>query len=186
MRIAIDTETKRLLTWGSAPISSLQATRHDRFPVELRFLAAGSYAELPAEAEGRLSVKRPGDFAGPTLAAATSWVKSGVGARSIYAFDLGLGTAEIATLFSEEPASIDLVLEIQWTIGSQRLTATPVPLVLANDYIRESDGTPAAALDLQASRAEAISGTTNTKWMSPLRTSEAIYARSIALSLALS
>lgn len=185
MRIAIDTETRLPLTWAGATLAAVQATRHDRFPVELRFLSAGAYVELPPTAAGRLALKRPGDYAGDTLAAALTWAKSGNGPRAIYTFDLTLDTLEIAAAFEAEPASVSLVLEIQWTIGNHRLTSSPLPLTLANDYIRETDGLPVPAIDLRATEAEARSGTNNTTYMTPLRVAQAIDSRGLALTLAL-
>jgi hypothetical protein len=185
MRIGIDLDTQGSLTWAATPLEALQATRHDRFAVEVRFFSNGAYAELPAGASGRLSIKQRGDYAGPTLASATSWGKSGTGARAIYTFDLSLDTQEIEALFTEEPASIALALEIQWATATSRLTAAPVPLTLSNDYIRESDGIPAPALDLRATLAAARAGSSNALWMTPLRTAQVVDHRAAALALAL-
>ena len=183
MKIAIDTETRAVLTWRGEALLSLPMTRGDRFPVEVKFISSGKFVELASGAAGRLMLKRPGAYASAPAAAAASWVKSGAAASCVYTFDLGLNTQELTALLTG--ASVDLVLEIEWGYGNIVQSTVPVSVAVARDYIQGTEGTPAAALDLQATQAQARSGTDNTTWMSPLRTAQAIDSRGVALALAL-
>ena len=179
MRIAIQKDTRQVVSWANEAIDSLSATRRDKFPVEVRFIEGAGYAALPAGAAGRLTLKLPGDYAGTPRVVTTAWAISGTGRNTIYTFPVDLNTQELATLFAQEPASISLVLEIEWVYNQGgltgiRQTSVPVPVLVANDYIRENDGLPVAALDLKATQAEAEAGVSNEKWMTPLRTAQAI------------
>jgi hypothetical protein len=194
MRIAIQKDTRQVVSWANEAIASLSFTRRDKFPVEVRFIEGAGYATLPAGATGRLALKLPGDYAGAARVVSPAWVISGTGRNTTYTFLVDLNTQEVATLFSQEPASISLALEIEWVysqggLTGVRQTSVPVPVIVANDYIRDTDGTPAAAIDLKATQAEAEAGISNEKWMTPLRTRQAIDSqatpRSIAMTLAL-
>lgn len=182
MQIAIDLSTRSVLTWTGEPITALSMTCRDRFPVDLRFISNGRFVELPEGAAGKLSMKVPGAWAGSPRAIGESWVKSGVTKSVIYRFFLRLDTVELLALFSDEPGSVSLAMEIEWVYDTPsspvtvRQTSKPVPVVVSNDYIRETDGLPVTALDLKATKAEAEAGESNVKWMTPLRTKQAIEA----------
>lgn len=182
MRIAINTGTRQVVTWANEPVTALDFTRGDIFPVEIRFIEGAGFIPLPAGATGRILLKPPGAFAGAPVAAALSWVATGSARTATYTFTLSLDTAPVAALFAEEPASCPLALEIEWQHSGTRQTTIPVPVTLANEYIRQTEGTPPAVPDLKATQAEAEAGTSNEKWMSPLRTKQAISAQTAPLS----
>jgi hypothetical protein len=179
MQIAIDLSTRSVLSWTGEPITALSMTCRDRFPVDLRFISGGRFVELPEDAAGKLSMKVPEVFAGLVRATAESWVKSVVARVVTYQFFLRLDTVELLELFLSEPESVNLAMEVEWSYGADptvRQTSTPVPVVVLNDYIRETDGVPVNALDLKATKEEAEAGADNDKWMTPLRTAQAIQA----------
>lgn len=209
MRIAIDTDTRQVRSllwdaaaaWDSDHLARATFARRDRFPVEVRFVSSAqagrpgafmsrfgwlAFTDLPEGATGRLYLKPPGNFASSPLATAAGWIKTLEQGNATYTFFLNLDTLEMAAAFSEEPASLRFALEFEWAYllgGSEvRLTSVPLPVSIANDYIRDEDGTPAAALDLKATQAEAEAGADNETWMTPLRTRQAIMACGIEIS----
>ena len=176
MRIAIDVDSRNVLTWAGVAIEALDATCRDRFPVNVKFISNGRYVELPSDAVGTLSLKVPGAWAGNVIASGGAWVKTGAEKTAVYSFFLRLDTVELAALFAAEPDSVALAIEIEWSYGSPmvRSTSRPLPVTVANDYIRETDGLPVLALDLKATQTEAEDGVANDKWMTPLRVAQVI------------
>lgn len=186
MRIAINLDTRQVVSWANEPVESLAMTRSDRFPVEVRFIQGAGYVSLPAGAAGKLFLKPAGQYAAPAVAAASQWSATGIGGRNaLYTFDLNLDTIQVAALFAQEPATVATALEIEWAYGNVRQTSAPVSVALANEYIRATEGTPAEALDLRATHAQARAGADNSTWMTPLTTAQAIDSRGVALAIAL-
>jgi hypothetical protein len=144
MRIAIDTDSRKVLTWQGVALESIDVVRRDRFPLEVKMIFGASAKELPADATGAFAIKVPGMFASGAIASASAWAKTGTGSSAIYTFDVNLNTSGMATLFTGEPASVNLVLEVAWTYTGVRLTSVPLPVVVANDYIRGDEGSPVA------------------------------------------
>ena len=175
MRIAIDLDSRKVLTWTGVDVEVLAMTCRDRFPVDVKFISSGRYVDLPSEALGALSLKVPGAWSGVVRAAGGQWVKVGVGKDAVYGFFLRLDTVELLELFAGEPDSVNLALELEWSYGtpSVRNTSFPVPVVVSNDYIRENDGLPVEAMDRRATQEEAEQGLSNDKWMTPLRVAQA-------------
>ena len=174
MKIAIDTETRAVLTWRGEALLSLPMTRGDRFPVELRFISGGKFSSLPEGASGKLMLKRAGAYAADPLAASLGWVKSGAAANTIYTFSLNLNTVQINSALTGN--TLELALEVEWSHGDTIQSSLPVSVVVARDYIQGSEGIPEEAIDLRATEADAIAGTNNEKWVSPLRAWDAIRA----------
>ena len=89
---------------------------------------------------------------------------------------LDLFTEPVEAAFSSNPATVSALLEIRWGApGTAHRTAT-LQVELQNAVITGDEGTPAAIPDGKATQAEATTGTDNTKWMTPLRTAQAIQA----------
>lgn len=140
MRLAINADTRKVVTWAGEAIAGLSMTRRDVFPVELKFIQGVGYLELPEGATGQLALKQVGQWSGVILASGGDWVKTGEGREAVYTFLLSLDTPELNALFSQEPDSAALALEVTWSypLGSlqARKTATAVPVTVSNDYIR--------------------------------------------------
>ena len=66
MKIAINSDTRKVLSWGGELISGLSMTRRDVFPVELKFIQGAGYVDLPDGSTGQLALK--GELAAVTLA----------------------------------------------------------------------------------------------------------------------
>lgn len=177
MQIAIDLSTRTVMTWTGVAISSLAMTCRDRFLVDVRFISNGKFVELPEGAEGKLGLKTPKAWAGQARAYSLSWEKT-IAKPVVYRLFLRLDTAELIELFAGEPESVDLEMELEWTysLGSTpiRQTSKPVPVIISNDYIRETDGLPVLAIDLKATEEDSTIGLSNDRWMTPLRTNQAV------------
>ena len=155
-------------------LSSLRYRKSDRIQWPLRFLQDESFVELPAESSLSVAVKRTRG-SGSYLALATSPAKTGTGSSAIYTFDLNLNTEQVAYELSDKD-SVECVLEVEIVTPSQRLTSQSVPLVIERDIIADNAPPPVALPDLKATQQEAEAGSDNQKWMTPLRTAQAIAA----------
>jgi hypothetical protein len=181
MRIYIDLDTRRILISPTRPATRLEFKRRDNDAFEVQFLRAGAVQELPAGTTARVGLKATNDFAGDFLATDTL-EKSGTGSETIYSGDFNLNTTALEELFPDEPASITAMLEVEWTTGTQVGSSLTLPVTIHNDVIRGDEGEPAElplfytseTPDFLATQSEAETGTNNTKWMSPLRTAQAI------------
>ena len=186
MQLAVNLDSRAIVSWGGVPLESLSMTRNDRVAIELKFVRGGGFVALPPGSRVSVGVKRPGFYSETARAIGASGSPVGAGRRAFYPVDLILNTVEMNALFVSEPASVDMVLEIeiraldQPSPASRYLkTAIPVPLVVLNEYLRDSEVSPipvASVIDLKATKAEAEEGVSNEKWMTPLRTREAILA----------
>ncbi len=180
MRFAINLDARRVVTWAGEEVTDFSITRGDSFWARIRFIEGGGYVELPAAAIARIAFKRRGVFSSEILAGQVNWSKEGSGSKAIYSMALNFDTIPINALFSTEPATLDLVMEFEWSYVSDnvfiRQTAAPVDVALVNDYARNTDGMPVEALNMKASQQEAEVGVDDTKWMTPLRTKQAIDA----------
>jgi hypothetical protein len=183
MRIYLDLDTRRILTTAIRPATRLEFKRRDNDAFEVQFLRAGAVQELPAGATARVGLKATDDFAGEFLATDTL-TQSGTGADTVYSGEFNLNTTAIEALFGDEPPSIPAMLEVEWTTGTLVGSSLTLPVLVYNDVIRGNEGAPATlplfytseTPDFLATQAQAEAGQNNTKWMSPLRTAQAIAA----------
>jgi hypothetical protein len=183
MRIYLDLDARRFFSTITRSLSRLEFKRRDNDAFEVQFLRAGIVQELPAGTVARVGLKATEDYAGDFLATDTL-SKSGTGTDTVYKGDFNLNTAPLEGLFASEPDSITAMLELQWMSGTQVGSSLTLPVTIFNDVIRGDEGAPAnlplfytsETSDFLATQAEAEAGSDNTKWMSPLRTAQAITA----------
>lgn len=183
MRIYLDLDTRRILTTATRPATRLEFKRRDNDAFEVQFLRSAVVQELPVGTTARVGLKATDDFAGEFLATDTL-AQSGSGSATVYSGEFNLNTTSLESLFAAEPASLTAMLEVQWQSGTQVGSSLTLPVTIFNDVIRGDEGDPATlplfytstTSDFLATQAEAEAGTDNTKWMSPLRTTEAIAA----------
>ena len=162
------------MDWSGAPITtSLPAKRRDRFPVELRFMQNGSVVSKPTGAVGVLALKDSIAY-GTAFVASAEWSAAGYGSNSTYIFDLNLNTEPLEELFDGEPNSKDLSAEVSVSQGSYVISSQTFGITVSNDVVRGDEESPVGVPDGKATQAEAEAGTSNEKWMTPLRTAQAI------------
>lgn len=129
--------------------------------------------EHHATLEGVLAIKKNLLFDGPVLARSGEWISISNG----YQFSFNLNTTEIEEAFDGEPESVDGMIELTWSSGGTVTSSFTLPAKIWNDVIRGDDGIPTpSANDMRATKAEAEAGESHMRWMTPLRTREAIEA----------
>jgi len=144
MRLFLDLDTRSFIESVQFPrvISSLALKRRDRLPVDVKFLRAGTVVELGEGSTGKLGLKADKDFNGPFAASDLEWTKNGTGDSAFYRFDLNLNTVQIDALFAgvPTPASVALMLEIEWAEGNLRTSSNTLSVTLENDIVRGDEG----------------------------------------------
>lgn len=183
MRIAVDLDSGAVTTWeGQALTAPLTAKRRDRFPVHVRYVRSGVVVERPSGATGQLGLKTAGVFTGGYAAYAASWTVGGYGTTRTYTFDLNLNTTALNALFANDPATISLNAEVVCTDLEGIRSSASFLITVANDVVRGDEAAPETNTDLKATQAQAETGTDNNTWMTPLRTAQAITARSVTIA----
>ena len=122
-------------------VTTLFFTRRDVVPVQVQFVRAGAVVELAAGATGQMGIKKT--FAGAFLANDTAWTKTGTGATTVYQFDLNLNTTGLnAEFVTDTEASIDALVEIEWSENSTTSSTLPTSATIYNDVIRGGEAAP--------------------------------------------
>jgi hypothetical protein len=146
VRLYLDLDSRAFLESPQfpRPLSSLVLKRRDLLPMDVSFLRGGIATELTESATGRLGLKADKDFNGPFVASDLEWVKSGAGETASYRFNLNLNTLQIDALFAgvPTPASVALMLEIEWIEGALRTSSSTLQVTLENDVVRGDEGLP--------------------------------------------
>ena len=186
MRLYLDLDSRNFLESLSFPraLTTLELKRRDTDLIELQFLRDRTVQELPAGSTVQIGLKPATAYAADFLASGT-FTKSGTGTSTKYLLDLNLNTTALAAAFSAsatEPETLAAMAEIEWTTPTTISSSKTLGVTIANDVIRGDEGTPAEAPlfyiasteDFRATQADAEAGADNAKWMTPLRTAQAI------------
>jgi hypothetical protein len=162
MKLFIDLTTRRFVksAASSAALPTLVLKRRDIMPVEVVFVQRGAAVSTPAGTTIRVALKSKFSDAN-FLAVADSGT-------------LDLYTTAVEDLFPGSTASADALLEVRYTRTGEATRTATLGIEIQNSVILGTEGTPAAIPDGKASQAEAEAGTDHTKWMTPLRTAQAI------------
>lgn len=181
MRIYLDLDTRKLMSSPIRALSKLEFKRRDNDTIELQFLRDGQVQELPSGTSARLGIKINANYNSEFLAL-TTLTKSGSGTSAIYGGELNLNTTSLEAAFVQEPVSFAAMLEVEWRTGSVVSSSQTLPVAIFNDVIRGDEGSPAdlplfytseTALN-KATQLDAEEATSNDRWMTPLRTKQAI------------
>ena len=167
MKFFIDLSKKQLIKSAASNVAldRLVLKRRDSLAVEVVFVSRNAVASMPAGTTATVALKR--SFADSNFLALAS------GEPPI----LDLNTVPLEAIFSEtNPASISALLEIRWSIPGETTRNATLAVDLQNSVILGTEQTPQALPDGKATQAEAEAGTDNDKWMTPLRTAQAIEA----------
>ena len=122
---------------------------------------------------GTLVAKPKDEYTAASVSWDLAW-DSPVTSQSGYIFRLPLTTAPLAALFTSGVKSLQLMAEITISSGGSVSKTQTIAISVAREVSGGEEGTPTALPDLKASQAEAEAGTNNSKWMTPLRTFQAI------------
>ena len=164
MKFFLDTTKKQLVKSAASNVAldRLVLKRRDSLAVEVAFVARGAVASMPAGTTTTVALKKT--FADANFLALASGTPQ----------NLNLNTLPLEASFSANPASISALLEIRWSIPGETIRTATLAVEIQNSVILGTEATPEALPDGKATQAEAEAGTDNAKWMTPLRTAQAI------------
>jgi hypothetical protein len=166
MKLFVDLTTRRFVksAASSAALPTLVLKRRDIMPVEVVFVQRGAAVATPAGTISRVALKSKFSDAN-FLAVADSGT-------------LDLHTTAVEDLFPGSTASADALLEVRYARPGEATRTATLQVEIQNSVILGTEGTPATIPDGKATQAEATAGTDHTKWMTPLRTAQAIAVQS--------
>jgi hypothetical protein len=166
MKLFLDQKARRFIKSAASNVAlqTLVLKRRDQVPLEVVFVENGVAIDPVAGTQTTVALKTSfSDSNFLALAAPGSTI-------------LDLNTVPVEGAFSSDPASISAYLEIRWTAPTQALRTATLQVEVQNSVILGDEATPAAIPDGKATQAEAEAGLSNAKWMTPLRTAQAITA----------
>jgi hypothetical protein len=164
MKLFLDLKNRRFVKSAASNVAldRLVLKRRDTLPIEVVYVENGAVATPPAGTTAAVGLKAKFSDSNFLAFAAPGQTT------------LDLNTLPVEAAFSLNPATVSALLEIKWGApGTAHRTAT-LAVELQNSVITGDEGTPAAIPDGKATQAEAEAGTDNAKWMTPLRTAQAI------------
>jgi hypothetical protein len=166
MKLFLDQKARRFIKSAASNVAlqTLVLKRRDQVPIEVVFVENGVAVDPPAGTQTTVALKSSFSDANFLALAAHG--------QTI----LDLNTQPIEAAFSSSPDSISAFLEVKWTAPSQALRTATLQVEVQNSVILGDEQTPAALPDGKATQAEAEAGLSNEKWMTPLRTAQAITA----------
>ena len=164
MKFFIDLSKKQLIKSAASNVAHerLVLKRRDSLAVEVVFVTRNAVATMPAGTTTTVALKRT--FADSNFLALASGTPP----------TLNLNTVPLEATFSANPATVPALLEIRWSVPGETTRTATLSVEIQNSVIIGTEGTPAAIPDGKATQAEAEAGTDNAKWMTPLRTAQAI------------
>jgi hypothetical protein len=166
MKLFLDQKARRFVKSAASNVAlqSLVLKRRDQVPIEVVFVENGVAVDPILGTQTTVALKS--SFSDSNFLALAA---PGTNTLDLY-------TEPVEAAFSSDPASIPAFLEIRWTAPTQALRTATLQVEVQNSVILGDEATPAALPDGKATQAEAEAGTDNDKWMTPLRTAQAIEA----------
>jgi hypothetical protein len=164
MKLFIDQKNRRFVKSAASNVALDRVVfkRRDILPIEIVFVENGVAVATPSGTT--ISVALKSQFSDANfLAIANS------GTLSLY-------TTEIEALFPGNTASASAFLEVRYTRTGEATRTATLQAEIQNSVILGTEGAPTAIPDGKATQLQAEAGTDNEKWMTPLRTAQAIAA----------
>jgi len=164
MKLFLDTKARRFVKSAASNVALqvLHLKRRDQVPLEIVFVAANAVVQPPAGTTTTVGLKAK--FSDANFLALAP---AGTATLDIY-------TEPVEAAFATNPAAIPALLEVKWSAPGEALRTATLQVELQNSVILGDEGTPAAIPDLRATQEDAEAGESNEKWMTPLRTAQAI------------
>jgi hypothetical protein len=164
MKLFLDTKARRFVKSAASNVAlqTLHLKRRDQVPIEIVFVANNAVTTPPTGTATTVGLKSK--FSDPNFLA--------LAAPGTAILDLNTTAVEAA--FAANPAAIPALLEVRWSAPGESLRTATLQVELQNSVILGTEGTPTAIPDLKATQAQAEAGTDNERWMTPLRTAQAI------------
>jgi hypothetical protein len=164
MKLFLDQKSRRFIKSAASNVAlqTLVLKRRDQVPLEVVFVENGVAVSPVAGTQTTIALK--------TSFSDANFLALAAPGQTI----LDLNTLPVEAAFSSDPASIAAFLEIRWTAPAQALRTATLQVEVQNSVILGDEATPAALPDGKATQSEAEAGLSNEKWMTPLRTAQAI------------
>ena len=164
MKLFLDLKNRRFVKSAASNVAldRLVLKRRDTLPIEILYVENGATATPPAGTTAAVGLK--------AKFSDSNFLAFAAPGQTI----LDLNTIPVEAAFSSNPATISALLEIKWGAPGTALRTATLQVELQNSVITGDEGTPAAIPDGKSTQAEATAGTDNDKWMTPLRTAQAI------------
>jgi hypothetical protein len=176
VRITVSLDTQAVITQPSPAKVKGGAS----VPLEVVFTRSSQAVTLPEGTSLAFVLKPKNQLTGGTLvlhgdfSLAPSNIYTGTANFFTQPLMALLGLSDDAT--ANDMPQLEAVAELEWTVAAQRFVSATFPIIVESPLRRTNDDTPAALPDLKATQEEAEAGLDNAKWMTPLRTAEAIAA----------
>lgn len=169
MKLFLDRKKREFVksTTSNVALEHLVLKRRDLVPLEFVFVENGAAVTLPTGTEIKCALKLAFNDAN-FLALATGSSPT-----------LDLNTVPLEAAFATGAAALQALIEVRWLVPGEVLRTATLKAEVQNSVILGNEGTPQAMPDGKSSEAEAVAGTDNEKWMTPLRTAQAIEAAQI-------
>jgi hypothetical protein len=164
MKLFIDRKKREFVKSAASNVAldRLVLKRRDLVPLEFVFCENGKAVATPTGTTITCALKLA--FNDPNFLALASGEPPA----------LNLNTVPLEASFSTGKASLLALIEIRWTVPGEVTRTATLKAEVQNSVILGDEGTPAAIPDGKATEAEATAGEDNEKWMTPLRTAQAI------------
>jgi hypothetical protein len=164
MKLFLDSKARRFIKSAASNVAlqTLVLKRRDQVPIEVIFVENGIAVDPILGTQTTVALK--------TSFSDANFLALAAPGQTI----LDLNTVPVEGAFSSDPASIAAFLEIRWTAPTQALRTATLQVEVQNSVILGDEATPAALPDGKATQLQAEAGTDNEKWMTPLRTAQAI------------
>lgn len=164
MKFYIDLASRRFVKGpaSSIPLERLFLKRRDKIDVEVIFVEKSAIVATPSGTSFSTGLKT-------AFSDAAFLALSDAGLLDLY-------TTAIEALFANDPASVSAYLEVKTSRPGEETRTSTLAVDIENSVILGDEGLPSSVPSLKATAAEATAGTSNDKWMTPLRTAEAIAA----------
>jgi hypothetical protein len=166
MKLFIDRKNRRFVKSAASNVAldRLVLKRRDLVPLEVVFVENGAVVATPSGTTITAALKR--NFSDANFLAVA---ESGT---------LNLNTVPLEAAFASSPASVPAFIEIRWAVSGEATRTATLQADVQNSVILGTENSPANIPDGKATQTEATTGTDNEKWMTPLRTAQAIAAQS--------
>jgi hypothetical protein len=165
MKLFVDLTTRRFVRSATSTVAlqALVLKRRDKLPIEIVLVERGKPVSTPTGTVANVALKT--NFSDSNFIAVGN---SGT---------LDLFTQEVEDLFIGGKASVIVYLEAILLGQGEAIRTSTLQVEIQNSVILLNEGTPDSVPTGRATFEEAIAGTSNNKWMTPLLVSELINNR---------
>ena len=172
MKLFVDLNSRRFVRSASSASSlpMIVFKRRDVMPIEIVFVERGTAIFAPVGTFAKVALKSK--FSDLNFIAVTN---SGT---------LDLYTQEVEDLFVGNPASVSAFLEVIIFRPSETIRTATLQVEIQNSVILLNEGQPESVPTGRATFEEAIAGTDNNRWMTPLLVAQLVENRDDVLNFA--